>query len=105
MEKSMLMAELSKEMRTSPIVQPSDCGNGKAIVVNDADVPQVQHYQLFLKEHVVFKKVSQLPNEKETIYRALDKWVAWETEFPLIAAVKALQIFKKRSQWEALYVQ
>ncbi|XP_040956086.1 probable leucine-rich repeat receptor-like protein kinase At1g35710 [Gossypium hirsutum] len=65
----------------------------------DADVPQVQHYQLFLKEHVVFKKVSQLPNEKETIYRALDKWVAWETEFPLIAAVKALQIFKKRSQW------
>ncbi|PPD73625.1 hypothetical protein GOBAR_DD29450 [Gossypium barbadense] len=86
---------------------------------NDADVPQVQHY---LKEHVVFKeaipiknplalskihqtyrvgylKVSQLPNKKETVYGALDKWVAWETEFPLIAAAKALQIFKKRSQW------
>ncbi|MBA0786089.1 hypothetical protein Gotri_026052 [Gossypium trilobum] len=44
-------------------------------------------------------KVSQLSNEKETIYRALDKWVAWENEFPLIAAAKALQIFKKRSQW------
>ncbi|TYI31122.1 hypothetical protein ES332_A05G431400v1 [Gossypium tomentosum] len=43
--------------------------------------------------------VSQLPNEKETVYRALDKWVAWETEFPLIAAAKALRILKKRSQW------
>ncbi|TYI97710.1 hypothetical protein E1A91_D01G162500v1 [Gossypium mustelinum] len=43
-------------------------------------------------------KVSRLPNEKETIYGALDKWVAWEIEFPLIAAAKALRIFKKRSQ-------
>ncbi|KAG4168849.1 hypothetical protein ERO13_A12G050500v2 [Gossypium hirsutum] len=44
-------------------------------------------------------KVYQLPNEKEAVYEALDKRVAWETEFPLIAAAKALQIFKKRSQW------
>ncbi|KAG4193045.1 hypothetical protein ERO13_A07G195750v2, partial [Gossypium hirsutum] len=43
--------------------------------------------------------VSQLPNEKETVYGALDKWVARETEFPLIAIAKALQISKKRSQW------
>ncbi|KAL1118969.1 hypothetical protein V6Z11_D01G072100 [Gossypium hirsutum] len=49
-------------------------------------------------------KVFQLSNEKETIYGALDKWVAWETEFPLIAAAKALQIFKKRSQWLILSV-
>ncbi|KAB2033688.1 hypothetical protein ES319_D04G036400v1, partial [Gossypium barbadense] len=43
--------------------------------------------------------VSQLSNEKETVYGALDKWVAWETEFPLIAAAKALRILRKRSQW------
>ncbi|MBA0660625.1 hypothetical protein Gotri_011537 [Gossypium trilobum] len=30
MEKSMSKAELSKEMRTSPTVQPNDCGNGEA---------------------------------------------------------------------------
>ncbi|MBA0809444.1 hypothetical protein Gohar_025095 [Gossypium harknessii] len=30
MEKSMSKAELSKEMCTSPTVQPNDCGNGKA---------------------------------------------------------------------------
>ncbi|TQE00726.1 hypothetical protein C1H46_013665 [Malus baccata] len=43
--------------------------------------------------------VSSLPNEKETIFGALDKWTAWETEFPLIAAAKALIILRKRSQW------
>ncbi|GKU92447.1 hypothetical protein SLEP1_g6172 [Rubroshorea leprosula] len=43
--------------------------------------------------------VSDLPNEKEAVYKALDKRVAWETEFPLAAAAKALQILRKRSQW------
>lgn len=43
--------------------------------------------------------VTKLPNEKDAIYGALDKWSAWETEFPLIAAAKALGIMKKRKQW------
>ncbi|KAJ4702588.1 Pentatricopeptide repeat-containing protein [Melia azedarach] len=43
--------------------------------------------------------VSELPNEKEVVYRALDKWTAWETEFPLIAAAKALRILRRRGQW------
>ncbi|XP_040375692.1 pentatricopeptide repeat-containing protein At4g18975, chloroplastic isoform X2 [Rosa chinensis] len=43
--------------------------------------------------------VSDLPNEKEAIFGALDKWTAWETEFPLIAAAKALRILRKRRQW------
>ncbi|XP_047308103.1 pentatricopeptide repeat-containing protein At4g18975, chloroplastic [Impatiens glandulifera] len=44
--------------------------------------------------------VSGLPNEKEAVYSALDKWVAWEAEFPLIAAAKALKILKERNQWK-----
>ncbi|KAA8515021.1 hypothetical protein F0562_018192 [Nyssa sinensis] len=43
--------------------------------------------------------VSGLPNEKEAVYGALDKWTAWETEFPLIAVAKALRILRKRNQW------
>ncbi|KAJ4975982.1 hypothetical protein NE237_001088 [Protea cynaroides] len=43
--------------------------------------------------------VSGLPNEKEAVYGALDKWTAWETEFPLIAASKALRILRQRNQW------
>lgn len=44
--------------------------------------------------------ISCLPNEKQAIYGALDKWVAWETEFPLVAAAKALRILRKRGQWK-----
>lgn len=44
-------------------------------------------------------QLSGLPNEKEAVYGALNKWVAWEVEFPIIAAAKALQILRKRSQW------
>ncbi|KAK4259489.1 hypothetical protein QN277_005815 [Acacia crassicarpa] len=46
--------------------------------------------------------VSELPNEKEAVYGALDKWMAWETEFPLIAVAKALRILRKRGQWVRL---
>ncbi|KAK8303030.1 hypothetical protein V6Z12_D04G124800 [Gossypium hirsutum] len=28
-----------------------------SLYADDVDVPQVQHYRLFLKEHVVFKEV------------------------------------------------
>ncbi|KAM3361956.1 hypothetical protein P3S68_016810 [Capsicum galapagoense] len=44
--------------------------------------------------------ISGLPNEKESVYGALDKWIAWETEFPLIAAAKALRILRQRRLWK-----
>lgn len=44
-------------------------------------------------------QICELPNEKEAVYGALDKWSAWETEFPLIAVAKALKILRKRGQW------
>lgn len=43
--------------------------------------------------------VSNLPSEKDAMYGALDKWAAWETEFPVIAAAKALEILRRRNQW------
>ncbi|XP_075517650.1 pentatricopeptide repeat-containing protein At4g18975, chloroplastic [Primulina tabacum] len=44
--------------------------------------------------------ISGLPSEKEQVYSSLDKWIAWETEFPLVAAAKALKILRKRNQWQ-----
>ncbi|RDX76876.1 Pentatricopeptide repeat-containing protein, chloroplastic, partial [Mucuna pruriens] len=51
------------------------------------------------KALTLVRTVSRLPNEKEAVYGALDKWTAWETEFPLIAVAKALKILRKRCQW------
>lgn len=60
-------------------------------------------YMLFEVVHVnlytLNRQLSGLPNEKEAVYGALNKWVAWEVEFPIVAAAKALQILRKRSQW------
>ncbi|PKU61752.1 Pentatricopeptide repeat-containing protein [Dendrobium catenatum] len=36
--------------------------------------------------------VSKLPNEKEVIHGALDKWTTWETEFSVVAAARVLEI-------------
>lgn len=47
----------------------------------------------------LIRNISGLPNEREAVYGALNKWIAWETEFPLIAAAKALRMLRKRSQW------
>ncbi|PHT90111.1 Pentatricopeptide repeat-containing protein, chloroplastic [Capsicum annuum] len=44
--------------------------------------------------------ISGLPNKKESVYGALDKWIAWETEFPLIVAAKALRILRQRRLWK-----
>ncbi|KAH6793051.1 Pentatricopeptide repeat superfamily protein [Perilla frutescens var. hirtella] len=47
-----------------------------------------------------FLQICGLPNEKEAVYGALDEWIAWETEFPLIAAAKSLRILRSRNQWK-----
>ncbi|XP_074269749.1 pentatricopeptide repeat-containing protein At4g18975, chloroplastic-like [Silene latifolia] len=45
------------------------------------------------------RTVGKLPNEKEAVYQALDEWIAWELEFPSIAAAKALKILRDKKQW------
>ncbi|KAL2980033.1 hypothetical protein AAZX31_13G204900 [Glycine max] len=49
------------------------------------------------KALALVRTVYKLPNEKEAVYGALDKWTAWETEFPVIAVghwVRAIQVAK-----------
>lgn len=48
--------------------------------------------------HLV-RLVSKLPGEKNAVTAALDNWTAFEHEFPVIAAAKALEILRRRNQW------
>ena len=43
-----------------------------------------------------------LSNVKEEIYSALDEWVAFEVEFPIIAVGKALKTLKHQQQWQRI---
>ncbi|KAC9177457.1 hypothetical protein E3N88_46260 [Mikania micrantha] len=58
----------------------------------------------------VFISIPQTPQlvcglqmRKKTVYGALDKWTAWESEFPVIAVAKALNILKQRKLWNELF--
>ncbi|KAK3127296.1 hypothetical protein QOZ80_7AG0571090 [Eleusine coracana subsp. coracana] len=78
--------------------------SSKALVSNK---PNKQHHLWIRKETAGSGKkavrlvdtVSKLPNEREAVYGALDKWSAFEPKFPVIAAAKALGMLKRRRQW------
>ncbi|MED6155129.1 hypothetical protein PIB30_002332 [Stylosanthes scabra] len=96
----------------SPLVH---CNNSRSNSLPEKDKEGKKKKSLAKKEHHLWKSrdsaqsgqkalnliriVSKLPNEKEAVYGALDKWTAWETEFPVIAAAKALKILRRRRQW------
>lgn len=46
--------------------------------------------------------VMPLSNVKEEIYAALDEWVAFEIEFPIIALGMALKKLKQQEQWQRI---
>jgi len=41
-----------------------------------------------------------LSNVKEEVYGALDTFIAWELEFPLITVKKALKILEDEKEWK-----
>lgn len=40
-----------------------------------------------------------LKDSRESVYGALDAWVAWEQTFPLVSLKKALLSLEKDQQW------
>uniref|UniRef100_A0A0D9YF63 Pentacotripeptide-repeat region of PRORP domain-containing protein n=1 Tax=Oryza glumipatula TaxID=40148 RepID=A0A0D9YF63_9ORYZ len=47
-------------------------------------------------------QVKGLSNVKEEVYGALDSFVAWELEFPLIAVKKALKTLEDEKEWKRI---
>ncbi|OAY30322.1 pentatricopeptide repeat-containing protein At4g21190 [Manihot esculenta] len=46
--------------------------------------------------------IKGLSNVKEEVYGALDSFVAWELEFPLIAVKKALKTLENEQEWKRI---
>ncbi|CAL0333294.1 unnamed protein product [Lupinus luteus] len=46
------------------------------------------------------KSIKELSNVKEEVYGALDSYVAWELEFPLITVKKALKTLEDQREWK-----
>lgn len=47
-------------------------------------------------------QVKGLSNVKEEVYGALDSFVAWELEFPLIVVKKALKTLEIQKEWKRM---
>ena len=47
-------------------------------------------------------QIKGLSNVKEEVYGALDSFVAWELEFPLIAVKKALKTLEDEKEWKRI---
>uniref|UniRef100_A0ACD6A0C7 Uncharacterized protein n=2 Tax=Avena sativa TaxID=4498 RepID=A0ACD6A0C7_AVESA len=54
------------------------------------------------KSQKLVKCIKDLSNVKEEVYGALDSFVAWELEFPLIAVKKALQTLEDEKEWKRI---
>ncbi|PKI63498.1 hypothetical protein CRG98_016165 [Punica granatum] len=46
--------------------------------------------------------VKGLSNVKEEVYGALDSFIAWELEFPVITVKKALKTLEKQNEWKRI---
>ena len=47
-------------------------------------------------------QVKGLSNVKEEVYGALDSFIAWELEFPLITVKKALKTLEDQKEWKRI---
>ncbi|CAJ1963692.1 unnamed protein product [Sphenostylis stenocarpa] len=52
------------------------------------------------KADKLVKSIKELSNVKEEVYGALDAYVAWELEFPLITVKKALKTLELEQEWK-----
>uniref|UniRef100_A0ACD5VGW1 Uncharacterized protein n=3 Tax=Avena sativa TaxID=4498 RepID=A0ACD5VGW1_AVESA len=54
------------------------------------------------KSQKLVKCIKDLSNVKEEVYGALDSFVAWELEFPLIAVKKAIKTLEDEKEWKRI---
>lgn len=52
--------------------------------------------------NIVYVQIKGLSNVKEEVYGALDSFIAWELEFPLVIVKKALVILEDEKEWKKI---
>lgn len=51
---------------------------------------------------LIMLQIKGLSNVKEEVYGALDSFVAWDLEFPLIVVKKALKTLEDEKEWKRI---
>ncbi|KAI0500843.1 hypothetical protein KFK09_019060 [Dendrobium nobile] len=54
------------------------------------------------KSQKLVESIKELSNVKEEVYGALDSFIAWDLEFPLIVIKKALKTLEFQKEWKRI---
>lgn len=54
------------------------------------------------KSAKLVQSIKELSNVKEEVYGALDSFIAWELEFPLITVKKAIKTLEEQKEWKRI---
>ncbi|XP_062120312.1 pentatricopeptide repeat-containing protein At4g21190 [Humulus lupulus] len=54
------------------------------------------------KSAKLVKSIKEVSNVKEEVYGALDSFIAWELEFPLITVKKAIKTLEDQKEWKRI---
>lgn len=95
--------------RQETIQLPKNCNHN--IVVCEAKGPRPRYPRVWKTKRKIgtisksvklVECIKGLSNVKEEVYGALDSFIAWELEFPLITVKKALKILENEKEWKRI---
>ena len=58
--------------------------------------------QLEYDDTILYMQLLDLNDSKDSVYGALDAWVAWEQKFPIASIKQVLIALEKEQQWHRI---
>ncbi|KAF8364637.1 hypothetical protein HHK36_033391 [Tetracentron sinense] len=107
----MLSLRYSPEIITRRVESIHISGNLRGVVVCAAKGPRPRYPRVWKsknkigtisKSEKLVECIKGLSNVKEEVYGALDSFIAWELEFPLITVKKALKTLENGHEWKRI---
>ncbi|XP_043719999.1 pentatricopeptide repeat-containing protein At4g21190 isoform X3 [Telopea speciosissima] len=107
----MLNLKYSTAIVTQRLESVNISGKANAVVLCAAKGPRPRYPRVWKtkkrigtisKSQKLVECIKGLSNVKEEVYGALDSYIAWELEFPLIAVKKALKTLANEGEWKRI---
>lgn len=107
----MLCLRYSLPIFTKSLEFSKSSGNISSVVVCAAKGPRPRYPRVWKtrkrigtisKSAKLVTCIKELSNVKEEIYGALDSFIAWELEFPLVTVKKALKTLENEKEWKRI---
>ncbi|GAA0150470.1 hypothetical protein LIER_09405 [Lithospermum erythrorhizon] len=89
-------------MHMSYYLQLRESEDGQPLPLYNSSNWPSKYFKDFYYSYEIMKWIKELSNVKEEVYGALDSFIAWELEFPLITVKKALKTLENEKEWKRI---